>query len=382
MRGHYRIGFVIDGKLPGINACIKKQCSPKELFFGWPTESATTIMRFGWVADFVNISRLHNLTYELYRPWRRYEAVVFLKSMSEECLQKAKALKRKNVRTFFDINVDYLTPAAGRFYYDGMAPSEAQRVRSRDMCLHCDAVLCASQHIAAVASEYNEKVFWLPDNVRDDLIVSDAAWRPRAGKKIPLLWSGQAAKMFELLRIKDVLLAFADRVHLKIITNSLAAVQKWYEPYAGEFQDLLEGISHEIIPFTTLEALMDVYSEGGICISPRFLDNTYNRGHSEWKITLPLARGCVVVTSDQVSYIDVANRARPNSVIIAQTDQDWVDAFNTVCSEDFPWDDAASGATQVVREYYASSIIARRHAAIIKSMVKDEGLIDPSSIKG
>lgn len=362
-----RIGFIIDGKLPSLHSCMKRHCGPKELFLGWPTDSGTTEMRFGWIADFVNNTNGFGLIYELYRPWRKYDAVVFLKSMSEECVRFARSLKKKGIKTIFDLNVDYLTPASGKFYYDGMAPTDNLYLLASKMCAVCDTVLCASKHIASAAMAYNNNVFWLPDNIRDDLIVNKNSWRPGENQRVPLLWSGQALKLFDLLRIKDVLLSFGDKVHLKIITNSLSVLQKWYDPYFQEFSDLLSRLSHEIIPFTTIGDLLDIYSKGGVYISPRFLDNSYNLGHSEWKITLALARGCLTLASEQASYLDVYNRASRKGIMICRTDRDWKNGINLACSEEYPWDKVVDSAIEVVRDNYSSSVVGEQHARIINS---------------
>jgi hypothetical protein len=326
-------------------------------------------MRYGWVAEYVNRLENQQLVYELYRPLKQYHAVVFLKSMSSESASLARNLSKRGVKTVFDLNVDYLTPASGKFYYEEMAPSEEQRLRTAEMCRICDGVFCASAHITSVATSYNDQVLWLPDNIRDDLIAKTNDWQPRLGEKIPLLWSGQAVKLFELLRIKDVLLEFCDRVHLRLITNSLSALDKWPRPLYREFMTFLGRMPHDIIPFSTVESLLEIYSQGGVCISPRHLDNSYNRGHSEWKITLALAKGCLTLASEQQSYVTVQQRAGGRGVVICRTDDDWHDALERVCSGGFAWQSNADAALKVVREYYATSVVARHHADAMRSIL-------------
>ena len=360
-----RVGFIIDSRVPTVSSCLRFQSSPRVLLSGWPTGSPTTEMRFGWLAEYVDKHLCPGLRYELYRPWRSYDAVVFLKSFSSECLQLARHLKSKNVKTVFDLNVDYLSPAVGQFYYDDMAPTQQQCLAVGAMVRVCDIVMCASRHIASVVSEYNKNVYWIPDNVRDDLISRENSCVPDYDNKISLLWSGQAVKLFELLRIKEVLLSFADNLHLKIITNSLDALKKWHEPYAKEFHSMLKRLSHEIIPFTTIDDLMKVYGQGGVCISPRFLDNSYNLGHSEWKITLAMAKGCVTLASEQESYIEVHDRANGHGLRICSSAKEWEVAFKEILNPNFSWQQEQDAAVNVVKQYYSSSVIAEQHASII-----------------
>jgi len=360
-----RVGFIIDNCLPTVASCLRFETSPRVLFSGWPTGSATTEMRFGWLAQHVNKHLSSDFCYELYRPWRSYDAVIFLKSFSPDCLQLARELKARNITTVFDLNVDYLSPAVGRFYYNGMAPTKQQRSAASAMVKVCDAVLCASQHIASVVSADNENVYWVPDNVRDDLISRDNLWLPKLDKYIPIVWSGQATKLFELLKIKDVLLSFADNIHLKIITNSLGALKKWYEPYEKEFHSMLKQLSHEIIPFTSIDDLMKVYAQGGVCISPRFLDSSYNLGHSEWKITLAMAKGCITLASEQKSYIDVYDRADGHGLRICRSNEEWEAALKAILDPNFSWKQEQDAALTVVKDYYSSSVIADQHASIM-----------------
>ena len=65
------VGFVIDGLLP-------RWPRVWQWVRGCPSDSAVGRMRFGWLAEALR----GQARYSLYRPWQRYDAVIFLKSMS------------------------------------------------------------------------------------------------------------------------------------------------------------------------------------------------------------------------------------------------------------------------------------------------------------
>lgn len=366
------VGFVVDGGVPGLRDCFVHRVFTT-FFTGWSSGTTVDRMRHGWIAGNVNRRNGGFFHYELYRPWRRYNVVVFLKSMNPASLGLAERLQARGVVTIFDANVDYFTPAAGTFYYDGMAPTEEQRLQACSMARTCDALICDSRYITEKASVHNENCAWIPDNVRDIDILSGSAWRPRAEEKLLLLWSGEAVKLFDLLRIEDVLRRWKNRVQLRLVTNALTALDRIYEPWRGRLRLLLKEMQCEVIPFQGIEHLFAVYDQGGVFISPRFLDNTYNMGHTEWKITLPLARGRVVLCSPQPSYEDVAERAGGKGLRVCHSDDDWDAALSEIMAPSFDWDGEQAASCRMVREHYATSVVARTHAGFLEALVQEHG---------
>jgi hypothetical protein len=165
-------------------------------------------------------------------------------------------------------------------------------------------------------------VRWIPDNVNLQLVPPCRAWK-RDGK-LTLLWSGEAVKLFELLRIGDVLRSYASHIRLVLVTNDLSAMDRWFEPWKQRLESLLAEIEHEIVPFRSVKELLEVYNRGGVFISPRYLDNTYNWGHTEWKIALPMVCGRVALASPlprrnvpralACGFAKTTTRGRPHSM--------------------------------------------------------------------
>jgi len=364
-----RVGFIIDNNIPNICFNFLDKLTPHFLRQNSPSTSPTTEMRFRWVADHVNSRFPEELVYELFHIGCKYDVVVFLKSLSNSCIQLQDKLKQRGVKTVFDLNVDYLTPAWGKFYYENMAPENRQHLAAIEMAKRCDVVLCPSNHIASVAKKFNASSFCLPDNIKDDFINTGGNWKPDRNKRLQVLWCGQAVKLFELLKIQDTLMLFSDRIHLKIITNSISVMKKWYEPYENHLSSLLSHLSYEIIPFTSISDLMAEYDKGGIFISPRFLNNSYNLGHSEWKITLAMAKGRVVLASDLQSYVDVNRRSLGKGIRICKTNEDWNRAFAEILDPDFLWPEEQKASLKVVRNFYSTSVISKKHSEILLDLV-------------
>lgn len=346
------VGFVIDGQLP-------QWPRVWQWLRGCPSGSAVGEMRFGWIAQSLNADPAARVSYSLYRPWQRYDAVIFLKSMNAASQQLAVSLRQQGTRVLFDVNVDYFTPAEGTFYYDGMAPTGRQTADARRMAELSDALIADSSHLAQICAQHHHQVRWISDNVDMRLVPEYRAWKPSA--KLDLLWSGEAVKLFELLRIEDVLRKFAGRVRLVLVTNDLAALDRWFEPWKNRFTSLLSVVEHEIIPFRSIAELLKIYTRGGVFISPRFLDNTYNWGHTEWKIALPMACGRVALGSPLPSYREVAARSANTGIRLCENDEEWNAAFDSILSGEFDFSGEERAAREVVEKHYSTPVVAHAH---------------------
>ena len=369
MNGTGRVGFVIDSQVPSWAAVRGRKAHPWAPLTGWPGSGSVARMRFGWIADRVNAEggggALH---YEIYKPWRRYAAVVFLKSMGAECAALAERLRDAGTRVVFDLNVDYLTPADGRFYYEGMAPTPEQHAAALAMVKLADLVIADSSHLAAVAARQHANVAWVADNVEMRLAPAWRAWR-RTGK-LPLLWSGEAAKLFELLAIESALRRVAGEVRLVLVTSALTALERWPAAQRARLEALLARVEHEIIAFRSIPQLFRIYASGGLFIAPRHLDNTYNMGHTEWKITLPMACGRGVLASPVPSYADVARRGGGRGVRLCASGAEWDAALGEALRGGLFSSEEEAGARETVQRHYSTAVIAAQHRGLLSTLLR------------
>lgn len=373
MKGRARcVGFVVDDRMPTIRGWRRGDCGPLAAWRGAPSGSPCGFMRFGWVADWVNAWPNSGLRYEWYRPFRRYDGLIFLKSMGLEAQALAvRSRHRWGAKSIFDCNVDYFTPPQGTFRYAGMAPTALQREQACSMTGLCDAVIADSEHVADKAKSFSHRVAWIPDNVNLDLAPPSGAFAAEAfdGRKLRLLWSGEAAKLNELLRIETVLRALADRIRLVVVTSDLIALEKWNGDVRERFDRLLGALEVDIIPFRSIAQLFGVYLRGGVFISPRFLDNTYNLGHTEWKITLAMACGTMVLCSPQPSYVTVSRLG--GGVRICDSDADWIREIEDLLARRIDPHSEGIEARKTVEAHYSTSVVARRHAHFVRSVMED-----------
>jgi hypothetical protein len=356
--GSARVGFVIGDQLREVRILHPDR----------PGGGAQGLMRFGWIAAEVNRNTDGGLRYELYRPWRRYDALVFVKAMGGRNATLRDRYREAGRATIADVNVNYFE-GGGRYYYEGMETTGTQRGQAVDMVHGCDGVIADSSYLAAICREYNPRTRWIPDNVNMALVPPHQPWRPDGGR-LPLVWSGQAHKLFELLAIEDSLRLFRDRVRLVLVTNDLSGCGRWFKPYRDRFRTLMDIVPNEIIPFESVEQLWRVYAgTGGVCISPRFLDNPYNMGHTEWKIALGMACGRVAVCSPVPSYVDVASTAQGRGIRVCAAPEDWSRVFDDILSGRIDFGAEEAAARSVIERHYATTVVALRHAESVKEIL-------------
>ncbi len=362
-----RIGFIVNSRRPEWQA-MKRGMRPWHGLTGWPdTGSPMYFMRFAWVADEVNRMAGGSLRYELFKPWRKYDAVVFLKSMDHGCADFATVLRSRNTRIIFEANVDYYSECSSGTLPAELVPAPAQRDRAIRMTAGADAVVASSRRLAEICRRWNGQAAWVPDNILSRLVPAPAASAADTPGPLPVWWSGMPAKTTDLLLIDEVLRTRRQQIHLHLVTGDLgAAMARWPREQATRLRGLLAEVPHTVHQFRSAAELLQLYGRApGVIISPRFLDNPYNESHSEWKITLGLACGLTALASPQPSYLDVADRcSHSRAVIICRTEQDWGAALEEVLSG-HDRAEASEAAREVVRRYYSTEVVARQHADLV-----------------
>jgi glycosyltransferase involved in cell wall biosynthesis len=362
-----RVGFVVDNLLPAPSVRGLRTAGLTGLLFGAAGSTAMGFMRYGWIAEEVNRRRQYGFRYELYRPWRRYDGVVFLKSFSSDCLGLAPRLRRRGVRTLFDTNVNYFDDE-GNVYFEGMQSAPSQRQRAAAMAGTCDAVIAASPALQERCIRFNAATAWIPDNVRlPPAPAMDAS--PVEEGRLRLLWSGQSAKLFELLAIEPTLRRFKSKLRLILVTGDMGEVERIREPYRGRLRELLADLNCRRIRFRSIDGLFRVYAQGGVLVAPRFLDNSYNVGHTEWKVTLGMACGRIALGSPLASYLAVEQRSGGRGIWICRSAAEWDAALERLLEGDVDWAGEQSAARAVVERYYATPVVAAEHTAFVRSVL-------------
>lgn len=363
-----KVGFIINSRVPE-TASLRAGMLPHHLLAGWDdTGSPMSFMRFRWVAEEVN--RSGKLRYELYRPWRNYDAVVFLKSMGKQCEAKLAQLKKRGTKTVFEANVDYYTEGPAQNLPGELAPTEEQRRTAIAMTGNAEAVIASSTELARVCSGYARGVTAVSDNIVPSIVPSSNPPPCAQGGVLHLWWSGMAAKLYDFLSVAGALGAHAKRLHLHLVTGDFTeAKRKWPTEISRNMDKLLSRVQHTFHRFRDIPDLLKLYSgHGGIIVSPRYLDSPYNRSHTEWKLTLGLACGLSGLGSPQPSYVEAAVASR-GALKICTDENDWAEAIDNILRD--PEGARARGISGrgSIMESYGTPQVAARHAAVLQHLL-------------
>ena len=329
--------------------------------------SGISLARLHWIMPRVNNDPGSGLYYEVFKPWRQYDGLVFLKAMGDKAHRLSRRYLKSGKPVIFDANVNYYE-INGVEHYDGMFPTVDQKKAAVAMTVVASAVIGDSELIAERCRTHNQSVFWLPDNVEMNQVpLATDRCKPR---RLRLVWSGDALKLFELLLIEECLRRFSDHIHLVLVTGDLSVLSRWSECYRKRFRRLLDDVSVEILPYRGIEHLFETYSQADVVISPRFLDNSYNLGHTEWKITLGMACGCLAIASPVPSYQTVFDRSSDGEIVICNTSADWVTAFDALLVGGIS-KETRKLSTQLVDQYYSSEVLAKDHCRVVGQQFAD-----------
>lgn len=362
------VGFIINSQIPSWKG-LARGMRPHHFLNGWPDKgSPMHFMRFGWIADEVN--KGNTVRYELFKPWKRHDAVVFLKSMEMGCVELAARLRDQGAKVVFEANVDYYTQEGNESLPRELVPSARQRDAAIRMTKSADRVIASSNRLATICSEWNRNTTWVPDNIPEKWIGAAADASAIRDGRLQIWWSGMPAKLGDLLAIEQPLRAFRDKLHLNLVTGEIeVALERLPRDHYGRLRRLLGDLSHEIHRFRDIPALLSLYRRGGVVVSPRQLGNPYNQSHTEWKITLGMAAGLPAIVSPQPSYLDVAERAaHPEAVVVCNDDGDWLQAFERAI-EGCEHSEKCEAAVDVVRRYYAASVVAEMHWQAVQEVL-------------
>ena len=285
---------------------------------------------------------------ELYRPSRRYDVVVFVKTMDTATQEEAARIQARGGRVVFDANVNYYE-IWGNYELPNTRPTEEQHRDALAMTQLADWVVADSSYLLQVVRRRTDRATWIPDNVDTRLF---RPRRQRAGDALRVVWSGVAAKARPLLDIREAL--EATRAELIVVSNE--------EP--EELAQLRCTVPVQFVSFS-LRRYAEVLQEANVIVSPKRLVNGYELGHTEWKITLGMAAGLAAVASPQQSYVE-AIAHRGGGIIAAGAGEWWV-ALDRLRDLKFRAE-LGRRARETVVERYSTPVVARQYADLLASL--------------
>lgn len=301
-----------------------------------PYAYATAVARLR-VYDVIEIFAEHpNFVFELYQPWRRYDAVIFEKSFTLNALNLAQKLKSKGTRVILDVNVNYFSKETPRV-------TDSMHKFAHQFASTADAIITPSQHLTEELkhAKINSNIRYIPEPIPDRYFIQE---KTKFNKTPELVWSGYHTKAQELEEISDVLKNVQAKYDVKVTLISDKDPQIDIPGYTFvRYRE--KTIVSELIK-------RDVF------IAPRQFDMAYKYNHTFTKIGAPMAIGLPIIASPMPSYLKspalICNNRDEWSCIFDKLYKGYIDLQDlsqkgrTYCRSEFSW--------KQVREYYTDLI--------------------------
>lgn len=290
---------------------------------------------------------------ELYTPSRRYDIVVFVKTMGGRYENEARRIQGYGGRVVFDANVNYYE-IWGDYDVPDTKPTEQQQRDAIEMTTLADAVVADSAYLLEIVRRFNPRSTWIPDNV--DLRVFSGSRRHGEGDgTFRLVWSGIAKKAQPLLMIREPL-ANLERTELVLVSDAAPAVMA----------ELRQSIPCRFVRYGDRRYARTLLTCDTI-ISPKRLVNGYELGHSEYKITLGMAVGLPAVASPQQSYVEAIGHF--GGGMVADRIDEWREALARLRADVELRADLGAKARRTVAEVYATPVVAQRYLDVLRGLL-------------
>jgi hypothetical protein len=343
MQGEVRVGWITDRGLP------------RRWYHRWymPLSDAG-VMRFtNLVREMRSLDPA--LEHELYRPGVRYDLLVVLKCVSDEVRAVADRAREQGTKLVFDANVNYYS-IWGDFPVPGTRPTSRQQQNAIALTSAASGVVADSSFIAAECRMYNGRVVHIPDNI--NLAGFPKTRRHERRDKITLVWSGISQKALHLSLIEPVLRKCAGRVRLWLVSNN--------EQYPGCVRRMSSFLEMRHFDFT-LKRYAEILGHSDIIISPKVLNNSYELGHSEYKITLGMAAGLPAIASPQRSYIEAVGHR--GAGFICGDEEQWEEALERLAADTELRNRLGAKARRTVEARYSSAVVARQYCDFLREVL-------------
>ncbi|SVC76700.1 uncharacterized protein METZ01_LOCUS329554, partial [marine metagenome] len=215
------------------------------------------------------------------------DIAVLIRWQDESAFKLVERLKDRGVKTVLDLCVNYFDETG--IFPGGYGVTAKQVEEVQNISVIVNAIIAGSKYIRQRAKNHNPNTTYLPESI-DSNHFKYVKQKNDFSHKIPrAIWSGQSIKSEEIGELFPML---KDRnIPLTIISNK---------------QPDMPG-SYRYIPWSYYTFPSNIV-KGDFCISPRRTDNTYDLGHSHFKIGVFMAQGVPSIAAPLPSYKEVIEK--------------------------------------------------------------------------
>lgn len=284
--------------------------------------------------DVMKYFRKQGISVELYKPFKKYDAVFFSKTCYDSSVKIAEKLHKQGVKIYFESFCEYLN-------------DDNTQSHEKDNILRILEVA----DIVGVPSDVQRQAFikrhndvrMIPESV--DRSFFKEIKHHSLNRYVNLIYCGYSAKAKDTLCIRDVIKKIQKEYGSRMI-------------YVCEKDPCIQGLAYHYIPYNQ-KKIPSLLRMGDIMIAPRPMEGIENRGHSFTKAAYPLAVGLSVVASPLPSYLNTP-------VILCNTEHEWYDKLKNLIENPDMRNRLAKQGSQYVKDNYSIEVIGEKYVGILK----------------
>ena len=277
---------------------------------------------------------------ELYKPWKKYKVVLFIKTQSDKAVRTAKKLNAMGTKVMFDAYCEFIS--------DESRDQDKERCNILEIASYSNQVNVCSIEQQNDFMKYHKKVELISESVNDKFFTVQKEHKDT--NNLTLVYCGYSKKAKDTLCIEEELKWVQREFGCKLL-------------YLCERDPQIEHLTYDFIKYEQSEIHKQLLL-GDIMIAPRPMEGIEKLAHSVSKIAYPLSVGLPVIASPVPSYLETP-------VIICNDSQGWKDAFRKLILNPDYRQELGTQGRQYVYNLLSLDVIGMRYKKSIEELLNE-----------
>lgn len=274
---------------------------------------------------------------ELYKPFRKYKAVVFTKTRSPKAVTAARKLHAEKIPVFYDAYYEYLEEPSKQ--------NDWERLNILEIVKQAQVVGTCSKEQEKAFSKYHTDIVMIPESVHDTFFSYQKKHEPK--DRVTLVYCGYSGKAKDTLCIQEVLRKLQEEYGCRLL-------------FICEKNPQIAELSYEFIRYDQ-SVIPRQLLEGDIMIAPRPMEGIEKLAHSFTKVAYPLAVGLPAVANPVPSYVDTP-------VVLCRNDEEWYQTLTRLITDAGERERIGRQGRDYVKAHYSLQVIGEKYRAILQRL--------------
>jgi|TARA_Y100000310_G_scaffold173103_1_gene173219 hypothetical protein len=276
------------------------------------------------------------------------DIAVLIRWQDNSAYNLVKRLRDKKVITVLDLCVNYFDETG--VFPGGYGVNSNQVEVMKKLSVSVNGIIAGSEYIKQRAKHYNPNSIYLPESIDYNHFNFVKSKKDYLNNYPRAIWSGQSVKSSE---VADLYPKLKERgIPLTIISNMNPEMPGPYIYLPWSYYTFPKNILN-----------------GEFCVSPRATDNTYDLGHSHFKIGVFMAQGIPALAAPLPSYKEVIEKTGGGK--LCESDEEWEKALDELLENRkmlWKWSQAA---LEGMKEY-STELVAKKYKLFFEKLLNDK----------